>query len=100
MQFIVGANTPKVWEAFLPKVEVRWYTDDRPARVDFYWRWVPQVCRERAVGPPPPFFLKAKSKTLSLGELWEKEGFYLARLPKIVNIPTFCAALEGRAFLF
>lgn len=40
-------------EAFLPKTEVRWYTDDRPARVDFYWRRIPQVCRERAVGPPP-----------------------------------------------
>lgn len=41
-------------EAFLPRADVRWYNDQTPARVDFYWRRIPQVCRERSVGPPPP----------------------------------------------
>ena len=42
-------------EAFLPRAEINWY-NDKPTKVDLYWRVLFDVCREGGVGPPPPIF--------------------------------------------
>lgn len=44
----------RIREAFLPRTEVHWYTDNKPTTINFYWRRMPQVCQTKSVAPPPP----------------------------------------------